>query len=140
MKRLFAALALAGFIAAPLAAQAEPPAPAAEETAAELTAKLAKLMKQASEEMEALEKELARTSLAAPKADVVAERMKEVRTRGGVDLADVREAVSRVGFPSFAAFSGCFAAFGRGTFALGTGLGRNVTFGLSALGPQVRGE
>lgn len=81
MKRFFAALVMAGFIATPLAAQGavEGQVDDKDLSVEELQAKLGKLMKQASEEMAALEKELARASLAAPKADVVAERIKQIR-------------------------------------------------------------
>jgi len=79
MKRYFIALALAAFIAAPgLVAQGVTETPA-DESVEELTAKLAELMKRASEEMAALERELAKASLAAPKADVVAERVKQIK-------------------------------------------------------------
>lgn len=77
MKRILMAIAFAGLTGAPLAAQAEPPAPG--ESPQELQAKLGKLMKEASEEMAALERELARASLSSPKADVIAERIKQIR-------------------------------------------------------------
>lgn len=78
MKRILMAIAITGLFTVPAALAAQE-APAAQESPEELAAKLNKLMKQASDEMAALERELARASMAAPKADVVQERMKRIR-------------------------------------------------------------
>ena len=96
MKKLLIILALAGFIGLPLAAQegsegddewgAEGESEA--RTPQEMLAELHRLMKKASVEMEELEKELAKASLDAPKADVVAERIKQAReamAKGEID-------------------------------------------------------
>lgn len=80
MKKFIAMLAFVGFLGAPLYAQEEgPDGPAPRKSDAELLAELHKLMKKASEEMGQLESELAKTSLDAPKADVIAERIKKIR-------------------------------------------------------------
>lgn len=78
MKKLILAFALCGLIGAPVFAQ-EGGEPAPQKTPQEMMAELHKLMKKASEEMEGLEKELARASLDAPKADVVAERIEKIK-------------------------------------------------------------
>lgn len=81
MKKFIIAATLAMITGAP-ALYAQDPGEGTEapaETAQELAAKLKKLMEKASEEMGELEKELAKASLGAPKADVIAERMKKVR-------------------------------------------------------------
>jgi hypothetical protein len=75
MKKLLLALAVAGLTGVPLAAQEAEP----EKSVEELTAELHKLMKKASEEMSGLERELAKASLDAPKADVIAERVERIR-------------------------------------------------------------
>lgn len=83
MKRILMALALAGIFGAPVALHAQEAGPEggteAEESPQEMLAKLKKLMKQASDEMGDLEKELAKASLASPKADVIKERMDKIR-------------------------------------------------------------
>ena len=82
MNRMMIALAFAGLAtAAPLGAQeVEPPVGGeAEKTQQERLAELHKLMKKASEDMAELERELAKASLASPKADVVKERMEKLR-------------------------------------------------------------
>jgi hypothetical protein len=78
MKKFIAMLALAGFLGAPLFAQEAGPEPQPKSDA-ELLAELHRLMKKASEEMGQLESELAKASLDAPKADVIAERIKKIR-------------------------------------------------------------
>lgn len=88
MKRVLLMLALAGLGGAPLLAQDSGEKPNAEKTREELLADLHKLMKKASSEMEATETKLAKSSLAAPKADVVSERIRKLReamTQGKLD-------------------------------------------------------
>lgn len=77
MKKLIFAIALSGLVAAPAFAQEGEPEKA--KTPQEMLAELHKLMKKASEEMDQLERELAKASLDAPKADVVAERIEKAR-------------------------------------------------------------
>ncbi|MCB9934005.1 MAG: hypothetical protein H6841_11360 [Planctomycetes bacterium] len=77
MKRVLLALACCGLLAAPAFAQEEKDL--GSKSREELLAELHKLMKDASKEMDGLEKELAKTSLGPAKADIVAERMKKVR-------------------------------------------------------------
>lgn len=81
MKRILLSIALAGIFGMPVVAYAQEGTPEgeAEESPEEMMAKLHKLMKEASKEMGDLEKELAKASLAAPKADVVKERMEKIR-------------------------------------------------------------
>lgn len=74
MKTLLMLIA-AAMLAVPTFAQEAAP----ERTQEEALAELHRLMKKASEEMEGLERELARASLDAPRADVVAERVKRIR-------------------------------------------------------------
>ncbi len=80
MKRLLLAMAIAGFMSAPVFAQAGPvEGPAEEKSVEELLKELHELMKRASNEMGELEKELNRASLDAPKADVIAVRIAKLR-------------------------------------------------------------
>jgi hypothetical protein len=77
MKKFIFAMALAGFISAPVFAQEAPPE--GEKSMEELMKDLHKLMKRASDEMGELEAELNKASREAPKADVIAERMEKIR-------------------------------------------------------------
>ena len=92
MKKLILALAMAGMFAAPTALFAQESeggewgGESGKEGEAkpgksvdEMIAELHKLMKKASDEMGALEGELAKASLDSPKADVIAERVKKLR-------------------------------------------------------------
>ena len=79
MKRVLLALACCGFLAAPAFAQEEPEKDLTKKSREELLAELHKLMKDASKEMDGLERELAKTSLGPAKADIVAERMERLR-------------------------------------------------------------
>lgn len=80
MKRLLLAMAIAGFVSAPVFAQAGPvEGPAEEKSVEELLKELHELMERASNEMGELEKELNRASLDAPKADVIAVRIAKLR-------------------------------------------------------------
>lgn len=80
MNRILLSMAFCGVFASPaLMAQTAPPEGEHEETDQELAAKLVKFMKKASEEMGELEKELAKASQSAPKADVVNERLNKIR-------------------------------------------------------------
>src|SRR5687768_14681357 len=90
MKRVLLALAFCGLLAAPAFAQDEPDGEKdlASKSREELLAELHKLMKDASEEMDGLEEQLANTSLRPAKADVIAERMNKLREamkKGEVD-------------------------------------------------------
>ncbi|MDC1142846.1 hypothetical protein OAU50_07115 [Planctomycetota bacterium] len=82
MKKILLALAVFGMCSVPVFAQdggddgAGAEAPKSKE---QLRAELIELMKKASEEMGEVERELAKASRDAPKADVVAERMKKLR-------------------------------------------------------------
>jgi chromosome segregation ATPase len=75
MKKLILTFAVAAFVSAPVFAQEGAPEPTREERLAELH----RLMRKASEEMNNLERELARASRDAPRADVIAERMQRIR-------------------------------------------------------------
>lgn len=81
MKRVLLMLCLSGAFAVSVMAQSVEGAGKAnrDKTDEELSGDLKKFMKQASEEMAALEKELAKASGNAAKADVVAERVKKLR-------------------------------------------------------------
>lgn len=89
MKKILLTIAICGMFSAPVLAQDDgefggegsESAPSTErpKTKEELRAELLKLMKKASEEMGELERELAKASRDAPKADVVHERMKKLR-------------------------------------------------------------
>lgn len=86
MKKLMMALALAAMFAAPGALIAQEGGEWGEgndgaergKTPQEMMEELHRLMKKASDEMGGLEKELAKTSLDAPKADVIAERIRRI--------------------------------------------------------------
>ena len=78
MKRVLLALLCCGVLAAPAFAQDEKD-DLASKSREELLAELNKLAKDVSNEMEGLEKELAKTSLGAAKPDIVAERIKKLR-------------------------------------------------------------
>ncbi|MCB9896252.1 MAG: hypothetical protein H6839_17615 [Planctomycetes bacterium] len=77
MKRVMLALMCCGVLAAPAFAQDEKDL--ASKSREELLAELNKLAKDVSNEMDGLERELAKTSLGPAKADIVAERMKKLR-------------------------------------------------------------
>lgn len=77
MKRILLMLACCGLLAAPAFAQDQEDLTA--KTRDELLEDLHKLMKEASTEMDGLERELAKTSLGATKADILAERIKRLR-------------------------------------------------------------
>ena len=81
MKKILLMLALAGFCGAPAFAQEVegPKGPEKEMSQQEMLAELHRLMAKASKEMEASEGELAKASLPASKADVLAERVKALR-------------------------------------------------------------
>jgi hypothetical protein len=85
-------MSLAGLLAAPTFAQEAE----REKTDQELLEELHQLMKKASDEMGGLERELAKASLDAPKADVIAERVQRIRKameQGKLD--DLPEGLSR---------------------------------------------
>ena len=87
MKKILLAIAICGMFSAPALAQGEiggeggETAPSTErpKTKEELREELLELMKKASDEMGELERELAKASRDAPKADVVAERIRKLR-------------------------------------------------------------
>lgn len=83
MKKIILALALAGLFGAPAYAQeVEGPGKGEREMSqAEMLAELHRLMARASKEMESSEAELAKASLPAGKADVLAERVKALRAQ-----------------------------------------------------------
>jgi hypothetical protein len=86
MKKLLMTLALAVLLAPALSAQRGGDGGEAGEpggqvlSAAERLAELHRLMRRAGEEMDKLERELARASLGSPRPDVVAERIQRMRT------------------------------------------------------------
>jgi hypothetical protein len=80
MKKVLMALALAALIAPALPAQeGERPDPQGQ-SAEQRLAELHRLMRRAGQEMDKLERELARASQGAPRPDVVAERIQRMRT------------------------------------------------------------
>ena len=80
MKKVLLMLACCGLLAAPAFAQESPNADDLKsKTRDELLEDLHKLMKEASKEMDGLERDLARTSLGPARADIIAERIKRLK-------------------------------------------------------------